>query len=107
MRALIALVIVAMLAGSARGDELTLRGRRKKQAALALFVLGSAAIVAAPAFMVLAWNRACPDGVPTPCGTSPLFYIGISLLGGGAAAHAVAMPLHISGSYDLDRAARF
>lgn len=104
MRPLIALVIVALLAGSAHADDCYRRGRRKKQAALALFVLGSAAIVAAPAFIVLSWGRACPAGVPSPCGTSPLYYIGLSLLGGGAAAHGIGMPLFISGSYDVDRA---
>jgi hypothetical protein len=103
MRALIALVIVALLAGGARADDQYRRGRRKKQAAIALLVLGSAAVVASPAFIVLSWGRACPDGFPTPCGTSPLYYIGLSLLAGGAAAHGVGMPLFISGSNDIDR----
>ena len=103
MRALIALVIVALLAGGARADDQYRRGRRKQHAAIALFVIGSAAIVASPAFIALSWGRACPDGVPTPCGTSPLYYIGLSLLAGGAAAHGVGMPLFISGSDDIDR----
>ena len=103
MRALIAVVIVALLAGGAHADDLYQRGRRKQHAAIALFVIGSAAIVAAPAFIVLAWGRACPAGVPSPCGTSPLEYIGLSLLAGGAAAHGIGMPLYISGSSDVDR----
>jgi hypothetical protein len=103
MRALIALVIVALLAGGARADDQYRRGRRKQHAAIALFIIGSAAIVASPPFILLALGRACPDGFPTPCPTSPLYYIGLSLLAGGAAAHGVAMPLFISGSNDIDR----
>ena len=103
MRALIAIVVIALLAGSARADDLYQRGRRKQHAAIALFVVGSAAIVAAPAFIALSWGQDCTAGVGNPCGVSPLYYIGLSLLAGGAAAHGVGMPLYINGSSDIDR----
>lgn len=103
MRALIAILILVLLAGGARADDQYRRGRRKQHAAIALFVIGSAAIVASPAFIALSMGKACPAGVPSPCGTSPLFYIGLSLLAGGAAAHGIGMPLFISGSNDIDR----
>ncbi len=41
--------------------------------------------------------------MPSPCGTSPLEYNGLSLLAGAAAAHGIGMPLYISGSCDVDR----
>lgn len=103
MRALTALLVVVTLAGAARADDLYQRGRRKQHAAIALFVIGSAAIVASPPLILLPMGEACPAGVPAPCPISPLYYIGLALLAGGAAAHGVGMPLFISGSADIDR----
>ena len=102
MRALIAVVIVAILGGGAHADELYQRGRRKQHAAIALFVIGSAAIVASGPFFALSMGYDCTATVPT-CGTNPLLYWGIAFLAGGAAAHGIGMPLSISGSSDVDR----
>ena len=104
MRTLIAMVmLVALAAGGARADELGRRGRRKQQAAIALFVIGSAAIVAAGPFIALAAGYNCPPTTVPSCGTNELLYWGLAFLGGGAIAHAVALPLYLSGTADVDR----
>jgi len=106
MRALTATVLLLLLvaaAGSARADDLHQRGRRKQRAAIALFVIGSVAIVASGPFLALATGYNCPRTTVPACGTNQLIYWGIAFLAGGAAAHGVAMPLYLSGSSDVDR----
>ena len=105
MRTLNALVILAMLAGLARADDLRDRGRHKRQAAIAVFVIGSAIGVAGGALIYLAQGDVCITSGPTPgnCPSNPYWAPGITLLVAGVLSHAIAMPLYISGSNDIDR----
>jgi drug/metabolite transporter (DMT)-like permease len=105
MRALIlAMLIVAMLAGVARADDRYERGRRKQKAGIALLVVGSALVtIAPPLFLVGNVRDDCAALVGDYCGQSPLYYVGFGFAVGGAVMQAIGLPLYIAGTVDVDR----
>ncbi len=102
MRTMIALALLALVAPPVHADGYG-RGRRDHQAAIGLFVVASALIVASVPLIWIGQGHTCVASVPVSCPMDARVTAGISLLAIGVAAHGVAMPLYLAGSAEIDR----
>jgi drug/metabolite transporter (DMT)-like permease len=95
-------VIVALLGGVARADDVTLaHGRRKQNAGAALIIIGSAMIIGGGALAFAALLITSPGDNHID---HPMEYGGLAMLGAGAIGLGIGIPVYISGTADVDAA---
>jgi hypothetical protein len=101
-RAVAVSVIVALLGGVARADDVTLaHGRRKQNAGAALIIIGSAMIIGGSALAFAALLITSPGDSSID---HPMEYGGLAMLGVGAIGLGIGIPVYISGTADVDAA---